>query len=277
MKSRCRPPRQRRQQRLVEMQRGGRCRDGARPLGPDGLVILGVLRVSGARARRCRVAAASRPPPAAPRRKRRAARRKRRAAPGPPRGRHHCREPGARTRCLARADRRAGRSSACQLSRPVARSSVASIRAIACAVGARRGAASPASRAGITLVSFSTSRSPGRSQCGRSATVASCVAAPSATSSRAAHRGRAGRSRDQLLGQVEVEIGELHGRLLPRAAQPASAAPPARTSRSASTSRMPPSTLWKNRSSMRSRMRRPTTVPAKPVVTIAAISGSQGP
>ena len=51
----------------------------------------------------------------------------------------------------------------------------------------------PDSRAGITRVSLSTSRSPARSHVPRSATVLSVIAPPSATSSRAARRGRAGR------------------------------------------------------------------------------------
>ena len=56
-------------------------------------------------------------------------------------------------------------------------------------------ARSPRSSAGMTLVSLTTSASPGRRRSGRSRTLRSASAAPGlTTSSRAASRGRAGRS-----------------------------------------------------------------------------------
>ena len=72
----------------------------------------------------------------------------------------------------------------------------------------RRAARSPLSSAGITLVSLNTSASPGCEQAGRSRTARSAIPArpqASTTSSRAASRGLAGRKRDPLLRQVEIE------------------------------------------------------------------------
>jgi hypothetical protein len=67
----------------------------------------------------------------------------------------------------------------------------------------------PLSRAGITRVSFRISRSPGRRMPGRSKTWASRVCAPRPPE--AARRIAGGGPRgDEPLGQVEIEIVELH-------------------------------------------------------------------